>query len=589
MRGVQHGVQDIAMKRPLQGAPRRWGRALAVGLAAALGAGLAGCGGSKGAGAGTDPATAVPASAPLYVGATVRPSGSLESAALAAGRKLTRQRDPYLRLVALLQTPGSPPLSFRREVAPWLGPQAGLFLSASSSPGRAQGDALLSLLQQGVLGSSPAGSAYPFGAGGAVGAIVMDTTDVAKARLFLASQARRAGAHVASYRGVTYQSSPSGVAFAVVHRFAVIGSESSLRGVIDTTAGGSALARAPGYAKLLAAARPGPVAHAYVNAARMSSAGGESAPLAQLLAGMRESNISLVPSSAAIAIDADLLAPAGASGVAGGGGLLASGADGAQALNELPGDSWLALGLGHVGATLAEDVRGLRALASLAAPGSGASAPVGLNLKGLLEGLLTPLAELGTNSAQARRDFTSWMSSGGVFASGTSLLELKAAVVIASTSPSRSRSAVATLAAQLRKAGASVQAASIPGTDAAVAVRLSGLPLELDIANGRDPSGRTKFVLGLGEGSVTAALSPSSTLAGAAATNAAGLALGEGIQPNLILDVPTLLTLLEGVGLTEDSSFSRIAGYLRSVNMLVGGVRDLGGGVKRVRVVAGLR
>jgi hypothetical protein len=67
------------------------------------------------------------------------------------------------------------------------------------------------------------------------------------------------------------------------------------------------------------------------------------------------------------------------------------------------------------------------------------------------------------------------------------------------------------------------------------------------------------------------------------------LALGEGIQPNLILDVPTLLTLLEGVGLTEDSSFSRIAGYLRSVNMLVGGVRDLGGGVKRVRVVAGLR
>ena len=273
-----------------------------------------------------------------------------------------------------------------------------------------------------------------------------------------------------------------------------------------------------------------------------------------------------MPSASSLAIDADVLS-AGSSGAPGGtaGGLLSSNAGGAQALAELPGDSWLAFGLGDVGATLAEDVSGLRALASLFPSGGEGSSPVGLNLKGLIEGLVLPLSKLSSNSAQARRDFTSWMGSGGVFASGGSLLELKAAVVISSTDPARSRAAVAKLAAQLRSSGASVQRVSIPGTDAALGVRLSGLPL------------------------VAAALNPSSTLSGADSTKAAAAALGEGIQPSLLVDVSTFLSLLEGVGLTEDQALSPILPYLRSVTTVAGGARDLGGGIKRVRAIVRLR
>ena len=210
-------------------------------------------------------------------------------------------------------------------------------------------------------------------------------------------------------------------------------------------------------------------------------------------------------------------------------------------------------------------------------------------MKSLLEAVTTPLHALGASSAQARREFASWMGSAGIFASGSSLLELKAAVVIASKSPALSRAAVAELADQLRKAGGSIAPVSIPGTDAAAGARLSGLPVVLDIADGRASSGQTKFVLGFGEASVESALNPPSTLSGAAPRTAAAAALGEGIQPSLIVDFPTLLSLLEGIGLTEDPTISRFVPYLRAATTLAGGGHDLGGEVQRFRLVLGLQ
>jgi hypothetical protein len=561
-----------------------------VGATAVLGAvaaaALAGCGGSHATATAADPAAAVPASAPLYAGATVRPTGAQKTAALAVGRTLTHQADPYLRLTQLLQTPGSPTLSFSRDVAPWLGPKAGIFLTSLDASGKAQSALVLSLLQ-GLAG--PTAGGFPFGGGGAgagQGAIVLDVSDAGKARSFLASQARHAGAHAAAYRGVSYQATAAGVAFALVGKFAVIGSEGGLRSVIETTQGGPALAHASGYARLLADAPTEAIAHVYANAAAAGTK--ESTGLLPLLIGRREANLSLVASKSSVALDADTLA-AGPGG--GAGGLLAAGADGALALGELPADSWLAFGLGHVGANLGEDVRGLRALASLGSSlqssGAEGGSSLTLNLKGLLDALLTPLAALGAETPQARQDYTRWMGSGGIFASGGNLLELKGAVVISSSDRAASRAAVAKLAAQLRKGG-SVQPVSIAGTDAAVAARVNGLPVMLDIASGVDSGGHAKFVLGLGEASVTAALSPASALAGAPSTAAAASALGEGIHPNLIADVPTLLSLLEGVGLTEDPTLSKVLPYLRSVTTIAGGTRVLGAGVQRARVVLAL-
>jgi len=549
-----------------------------------LGIALGGCGSGKPSGTSADPADAVPASAVLYAGATVRPTGAERSNALAAGKALTHQADPYLRLLGALQTPGSAQLSFTRDVAPWLGPRAGVFLTSLGST-----SALSSLLAQGLLGASGSG-AFAFGAGGAQGAIVLDTSNGAKARSFLSAQAAKAGAHATSYEGVSYEVNSSGVAFGLVDRFAVIGSESGLHGVIETTHGGSSLVYARGYGKLLAAAPSNALAHIYANPTGLAgSSSQEGLPgLLQGLTGAREANISLVPSPTSLSLDADTLEAGGSGGQ---GGLLAADPESAQALGELPGESWLAIGLGHVGSTLARDAHDLQALTSLGSTlgGGPPESTAGLSISGLVGGLITPLRVLGADTSTARRDFDSWMGSAGIFAAGANLLELKGAVVISSKDPAASRAAVAELAAQLRKAGTSVAPVSIPGTEAAIGARITGLPVVLDIADGRDSAGHSKFVLGIGEASVEAALDPSSTLSVAAPRIAAAASLGEGIQPSLIASFPTFLTLLEGIGLSEDPSISKLVPYLRSSTTLAGGGRALGGGVDRFRLFLGLQ
>jgi Protein of unknown function (DUF3352) len=585
-------------------AARPFARALSMlATCAAAALALGACGSSGGGGTAADPATAVPASAPLFVGADVRPSGAEKSGALAAGSQLTHQADPYKRLLAVLQTPGSPALSFGSDVAPWLGPHAGIFLSSLRSAG-----SLTTLLQRGLLGQGAlTQSAFPFGAGGAQGALVLDTSDAGRARGFLDRQASRAGAHRTSYRGVALQVGSGDVAFALVHRLAVIGSEAGVRAAIDASAGGSSLAASSGYAKLLRAAPPGALAHIYSNpsaaggaasgaasgasGAGAASSGGQ-AGLLGLLSGAREANVSLLARSGSLSLDADTLASGGAPG-----GLLSTDPEGVAALGELPGDSWLAIGVGHVGASLAADVQGLSALAALGGGGSseeaegGASSlgAAGLNVKSLLQAMLTPVKVIGGSSAQARRDFSSWMGSAGIFASGGSLLELKAAIVIASKDAARSRAAVGKLVSRLRAMGGSPRPAHIAGTEAASGIALMGLPVVLEVAAGRDAAGHAKFALGFGEASIADALRPQTTMSGAASRTAAAAALGEGIQPSLMLDFPTVLTLLESVGLTSDPSLAPALPYLRAATALSGGAHDLGGGVQRFRLVLGLQ
>lgn len=564
-------------RKPSPISPRPLGALLLLLLLAAA---LAGCGSSShGDGTEADPAVAVPAGAPLYLGATVRPAGSLQQSALAAGRELSGQADPYLRLLGALQTPGSPALDFKHDIAPWLGPHVGVFLDSLSGTSR-----LLTLMQQSLTGKSPGASAFPFAGGQLDGAIVMDTSDVSAARSFLAGQAKHAGASAKSYRGVSYEATSSGLAFGLVGRFAVIGSEAGLRGVIDASQGESSLAKQASYVKLLAKAPAGALAHVFVSPSDGASTGAQdSSGLLALITGARATNISLSTSAASLSVDADTLAsPEAAAGA------LSANPASAQALSELPGESWLAAGLGEVGPNLAKDVSGLQALAALDGTGESEAASGTLSLQSLLNGLLVPLKILGADTPQAKRDFAGWMGSVGVFGGGASLLELKAGIVVSSKSPSASRAAVAKLGAALRKQGAGLERISIAGTEAAIGARISGLPLELDIADGRAPNGQAKFVLGLGEASVQAALAPSGTLSSAASHSAAAASLGEGIKPSVIFELPTLLSLLQSVGLTESPSLKPFLPYLHAVSTIDGGGHELGGGVDRFRIVLGL-
>jgi Protein of unknown function (DUF3352) len=544
-------------------------------LLAVLALALAACGSSKQSGTDGDPAQLIPAAVPVYLGAEVRPRGPLKEAAIEDGHALTGRAQPFTGLLGALQTPGSPALDYHHDVEPWLGHHAGIFLSSLHGT-----DALAQVLLAGGQHLS-----FPFAPGGVQGAVILDTDDAGAARSFVGDAAARARATPTDYRGVTMQATATGDAFAIVKGFVVLGTRAAVEAVIDTSQGAPSLAASSAYRTLRKTAPTQALAHLYLSPAASGPAAGAAGEALAALTGSGAALASVTPQKGAITADLDVLAPAGSEG------LFGAASEGAQALGALPGESWLALGVGDTQVALSSDLGRLGSLlGSFGAEGSsagGASDLLSGGLGSLLKALLTPLQMLGANTPKARADYGSWMGPAGVFATGSGILELRAGVVIVSTDQARSTAAVGKLAAELEGKGASVQGVTIPGTEEAASVNLMGLPLPIVIASGHDSTGQPTFVVALGQNSVSAALSPSSTLAGSERATAAADALGEGIQPSLIVEVPTLLALLEGLGLTESGN-STLMGYVRAATTVSGGARELGGGVERVKLVVGL-
>ncbi len=569
-------------------------------MIALLAVALGGCGSSSSGKTAASPATVAPASAPLYVEAVVQPSGTLKTDTESAARTLTGRPHPFEGLLKLLAAPtagggqaGRVP-NYTQEVKPWLGTHAGLFLNSIGSS--ALQEALRETLTQGLSEGFSGAEAALLGAGGLLnpsaigqhavqGALVLDTTDVAKARAFLEAQERSAGAHTTSYRGVSYQVAGDGVAEGIVHSFAVIGSEAGIRSVIDTALGGPALAQVAAYAKLAATAEPNAIANLYLQQQALASAittsgGGSGESVLPLLRGLLgtggDAYLSLIPTASTVALDVDTLSSeAESQPTTGEGHGTTSSTTGADILRGLPGGSWLAIGIGDLGKEVGDSPQGLRALASLLS---------GLHIGSFsLEKVLAPLS---SHALDVRRDLLSWMGPTGIFVSGANLIELRAAVVIESKDPAGSLAAIGKFAAAYREAGGQVSSTSIPGMEAAETVKLPNFPLPLTIADGQG-----KFVIGISSASVEEALHPQSTLAGTSAYNTAASALGQGIQPSALVEFRTLLGLIESLGLNQAPGFSGAASALQPLDTLaVGGGATVGSsGVKRARLVLGLQ
>ena len=124
---------------------------------------------------------------------------------------------------------------------------------------------------------------------------------------------------------------------------------------------------------------------------------------------------------------------------------------------------------------------------------------------------------------------------------------------------------------------------SIPGTEAAVTARLRGFPLPLEIAAGRGSDGTPEFVLGLGDASVGAALHPKAHSRTRPPGRPPYGARRRHSQRHL--QFPTLIGLLEGVGLTEAPPLSKLRPLPALAEHISGGGQHLGGGVERFRIV----
>jgi hypothetical protein len=93
---------------------------------------VAGCGSSDDSGSGgTDPASVAPATAPVFIEATIRPEGETKANIEALAQKIAGIDDLGELIVEELESSAADDgedLDFEKEVEPWLGDEAGIFL-----------------------------------------------------------------------------------------------------------------------------------------------------------------------------------------------------------------------------------------------------------------------------------------------------------------------------------------------------------------------------------------------------------------------------------------------------------------------------
>jgi len=511
-------------------------------------AALAGCGSSSsssGGSTGADPAKLVPAQAPIYIGATVRPDGQLGDDATAALKKLLQTDDPSAKLVGLIDKAlAKRGLNYNDDVKPWLGQRVGLFITS-------------------------------FAGGKAVGAGILDTTDTGKAKSTLDKLISKGGStSTKTYKGVDVTVNQArGLADAIVNGYAVLGTLAGVQQTIDVSKGARPITDVADFTSSLSAVGADQaLANVYVQpkalvdaVAQMSStlAGAQGAVALNVLREMvaksgRAVAAGLHASSDSIRIEAAELGTQPST---------STGTSGADELANLPGDAWLGIGFGDIGGSLSKVFGQLSKLAAL----GGSSSTFG--------SLFSQFKS--QTGIDFQKDLLSWMGSGAIYGRGRSLTDLGLALTVESKDPAKSLHAVDLIAKAVQKSGATVQDTTVEGYTKAKAIRLSGLPFPFVIA-----AGGNHFSLGLNPQAMSDMLHPSSKLSDSPQYAAATKALGPGIRPVFLLDTPTVVSLAEAFGASTSPSFQKIQKYLDALGPLAVGIEHDGDTTKLALALA---
>jgi hypothetical protein len=511
-------------------------RRLAVLAAAALAIPVAGCGSgsdSASSGAAGDPASAIPASAPFYLEATVRPTGKQRADLEAAGRKILGTDDPAAKIKQLIDKAGRKEgKSFDKDIAPWLGDKAAVALTG-------------------------------FAGGEAQFAVVINSTDDAKARDLIESDSSYKTKR--SFEGTDYRFDPSdGTAGGVIKHELIIASESSFKQVAHLlNKGGQSLGSSQDLkdARAKVGGRPG---FMFVDLqGLLRTVAGNAA------ANIGPSQLSAINSlferfrAFGVGISADAQAVRLSVASIGSGKGAGTGPGTALPLDQAPGDAWLALTQKDVGKTISGFLDSLKDLSS----GSGG---------GTISDAITQF-ETATG-LKVKEDLLSWMGDAGLFVEGDSVPALGGALVIQSTDPAKTRAAITKIKGLLRQLNQRV--GGVPGgTSDGFTIPLgAGKPNVLVGLAG------SRFVVAVGQKALRDAIHPSSTLGSKATFKSASGLLGSSVKPSFYLDFQTLtrfISLIAG----NDAGFAKAKPYLDAFTAVIGG----GAGDGKAEIAIGLK
>jgi hypothetical protein len=512
--------------------PRRL-RALPFLVAALCAFFLAACGGSGDPDA--EPASIVPASAPLYFEVTVRPEGDVRADAEAAARKILRQDQPVAKLRRLIdQALAEEQVTLEEDIEPWLGRRIG-FVVAN------------------VTQEEP-----DF----AVVAAVEDTGEAIDSIVAAGGRVKSEGEgepEEREYNGTEYRfRAEEGTGLAEVGDFVVLADEPLLGQIIDAQEEGDVLAEDERFTKAREAVGEEGIGFGYLDVQALLDVFSsldlglpEQTTVQSLRQFLGESAaFSLTAQESAVALD-----------------VVSVGAEPqprqdpaavAESVRALPAGSLVGLGLGDVGDQIETQ---------LTASG------LGPNVLGQVE------RATGLN---IQEDLLSWMGQGSAFVQGSGIGDIGGALIVQTEDRQASLDALEPIGALLEEqADATIEEVDEDGVEG-LEVEFEGLPLPVYIVVADE-----RFLVAIGDAALRSAVEPQGSLGEEQGFTQAAGALGEGLQPNLYVSVPGLVGLAKSFGLAQDPSFQEARPYLDAFTALVGGsARD--GEVSRNRIALGL-
>ena len=220
-------------------------------LAALFSIALAGCGGSDSDSSSSDPASAAPAKSPLFIEASLRPTGETKSNLEALAQRIAGVDDLGALIIEELESSSGDSgeeVDFEKDIEPWLGDKGAFFFQ------RYDGDDFTG-----------------------VGAVIQ-STDPEATQAFIDEQSRSSDEPIedASYEGIDYTvDSEDGTAIGVIGDFFVIGEdEQTFEDAVDAYEGES-LAEVERYEDAAAAAPGDSFADVYVDVGDLIRQSGE--------------------------------------------------------------------------------------------------------------------------------------------------------------------------------------------------------------------------------------------------------------------------------------------------------------------------
>jgi hypothetical protein len=500
---------------------RRRLTALAVCLAIPAGI-LAGCGGDSG-GSSSDvdvgPAAAVPANAALYLDATVKPTGQTQTDATAALSKVMATNDPGGKIISLLEQQSKAeghPVNYQQDVAPWLGEKAGFFFTS-------------------------------LGENAQKGAAVVETTDPTASLAFArkVSGATDSTPAPQTYNGATYQTEPDDptTVFGTVGDFLVSGDIDGFKAAVDAQKGDSLGDDSDFKDSLgnLPSNRLGTfysVPRTLIDAIGGAQFGQQQQALLEKTAGESlDQPISGALTASADSFDLEFIG--GDNGVD---------TPESSLVGDVPGDSWLALGLGNLGDTAKRTIEQLKDAG--------------------IPDLQLGISQVEQATGSSIDQLTGALGNAVVYVRGTTEQTINGALVIQTKDPDLTGRLLGQLQTLLR-AGSSrnaVKPLSLSGGGTGVQINdPTEVPQPVEIAQQGD-----KLVIGYGANSVQQSLAPAQKLSASPTFSAAQGQVSD-LGTDFFLDLPKVFKLAEAQGAKSDPDYAQAKPYLDALSFLVTG------------------